>query len=128
MSMIVIWSGRQSTSTTNENMETVKEMILDNRRITIKQVADDVGKSFGSCQAIFTNVLDMKRALAKIVSKLLILTKNNVRMDIAQELLTTFKDDLDLLKKCITGEESCLFFFSGGEKIIERHCCSATVV
>ena len=29
--------GRPSTSTTNENIEAVKKMILDNRRITIKR-------------------------------------------------------------------------------------------
>ena len=46
-------------------------MILDNRRITIRDLADDVGISFGSCQAIFMDVLGMKRAAAKIVPKLL---------------------------------------------------------
>ena len=58
------------TSTTDENIEAVKKMILDNRRITFRDIADDVGISFDSCQAIFTDVLDMKHAAAKIVSKL----------------------------------------------------------
>ena len=35
-------------------------MILDNRRITFREVADDVGISFGSCQAIFTDDLGKK--------------------------------------------------------------------
>ena len=63
--------GLPSTSTTDENIEAVKKMILDNRRSTIREVADDVGVSFGSSQAIFTDVLGMERAAAKIVSKLL---------------------------------------------------------
>ena len=46
-------------------------MILDNRRITIRKVADDIGISFDSCQAIFTDALSMKRTAAKIVAKLL---------------------------------------------------------
>ena len=50
---------RPSTSTTDEDIETAKKMILDNRRITIREVAYDVGISFGICQAIFTNVLGM---------------------------------------------------------------------
>ena len=58
-------------STTDENIEAVKKMILDNRRIDIREVADDVGISFGSCQAIFTSVLGMKCAAAQIVPKLL---------------------------------------------------------
>ena len=45
-----------STSTTDENIEAGKKMILDNRRITVRKVADDVGISFSSCQAIFKDV------------------------------------------------------------------------
>ena len=45
-----------STSTNDENTEAVKKMILDNCRIPIREVADDVGISFGSCQAIFMDV------------------------------------------------------------------------
>ena len=34
--------GRPSTSTTNENTEAVKKIIMKNRRITIREVAEDV--------------------------------------------------------------------------------------
>ena len=34
-----------------------KKMILNNHRITIREVADDVGISFGLCQAIFGTCL-----------------------------------------------------------------------
>ena len=44
-------------------------MIFDNLQITIREVTNDVGISFGSCQAIFTDVLGMKRAAAKIIPK-----------------------------------------------------------
>ena len=63
--------GRPSTPTTDENIEAVKKMILDNRLITIREVPDDVGISFGSCEAIFTDVLGMKRAAEKTFPKLL---------------------------------------------------------
>ena len=64
-------SNRPNIATTDENIEAVERMILDNRRITIREVADDVSISFGSCQTIFTDVLCMKRAAVKIVQKLL---------------------------------------------------------
>ena len=38
--------GRPNTSTTDENIEGVKKMILYNRRMTIRELADDVGISF----------------------------------------------------------------------------------
>ena len=66
-------------------------MILDNSRITIRELADDVGISFGTCQAIFMAVLDMKRAATKIVPKLKNFEQKQHRMDIAQDMLTTIK-------------------------------------
>ena len=55
---------------------------------------------------IFTNFLDIKRAAAKIVPKLLNFEQKQSRMDIAQEMLTMFNYDPDLLNKVITGDES----------------------
>ena len=51
-------------------------------------------------------VIGMKRAAAKIVPKLLNFEQNQHCMDIIQVMLTTFNDDLDFLKKVMTGDES----------------------
>ena len=48
----------------------MKKMILDNHRITIREVANDVGISFDSCHN-FSDVLGMKRAAVYFVPKLL---------------------------------------------------------
>ena len=92
-------------STTDENIEAVKKMILNNRQISIREVADDIGISFGLCQAIFMDVLDMKRATAKIVPKLLNFEQTQHCMDIAQEMLTTFNGDPDLIKNVKTSSK-----------------------
>ena len=68
--------GRPRTSTTDENVKKVKEMVMNDRRITIREVADDVGISIGQCHGIFSNVLGMKRVAAKFVPKLLNLEQN----------------------------------------------------
>ncbi len=60
-----------STLTNYENMKKVEEMIMKDRWITIKEVADDVTRSIGSRRKIFTSVLDMKRVTAKFVPKVL---------------------------------------------------------
>ena len=57
-------SGRPSMSVTDENIEAMKKMILENRRITIREVADNVAISFVSCQAIFTDALGTKHTAA----------------------------------------------------------------
>ena len=46
-----------------------EKMILNNCRLTIREIADDVGVSHGSCQAIFTDVLGKNYVAAKIVAK-----------------------------------------------------------
>ena len=49
---------RPCSSTTAENIEIVKKMFSDNRRIvTVREVAYEVGIPFNSCQAIFRDVL-----------------------------------------------------------------------
>ena len=66
-------------------------MILDYRRITIREVTDEVGISFGSCQAIFMIVLGKKRKAAKIIPKLLNFEQNQRCMDIAQKIQICLK-------------------------------------
>ena len=63
--------GRSSTSTTDKKIQAAKKITLDNCRITVRKATGNVAISFGSYQAIFTEVLGMKRAAAKIVPKLL---------------------------------------------------------
>ena len=93
-------------TTTDENIEAMKKMILDNRQIFIRGCWCDGGISFGSCQAIFMDVLGMKPSAARIVPKLQKFLAKTMRMDIAQDLLTMFNNDPDLLKKIITSDES----------------------
>ncbi|KAK5638146.1 hypothetical protein RI129_012441 [Pyrocoelia pectoralis] len=50
-------AGRLSTSTTDENIDEVKKIILANRQITVREVAEDLNISIGSCHSIFTNDL-----------------------------------------------------------------------
>ena len=77
-----------STSTNDENVEKVEEMVMNDSRITIREVADDVGISIASCHEIFSNVLGMKRVAAKFVPKLLNFEQKQRQMEVAQESLT----------------------------------------
>lgn len=58
---------RLSTSTVDDYVEKVKNMIMDNRRITIREILDDVGILIGLCHAICTDVLSIKRVEIKFV-------------------------------------------------------------
>jgi len=58
-------SGRPSTSTDDIHIDAVPDLILQNRHLTIRETAEDVRISFGSCQAILTEKLNMYRVAAK---------------------------------------------------------------
>ena len=61
----------------------------------------------GEChQSMKTLLQYIKRAAAKIVIQLLNFEQKQRRVDIAQEMLTTFNADPDMLKKVITGDKS----------------------
>lgn len=71
-------TGCPDTSNTDENFEAMKKMIS----VTVREVTKDVGIVFGSCQTIFTDGLDIKRATANIISKLIIFEQKESSMDI----------------------------------------------
>ena len=110
-----------SSSTTDENVEKVKEMVMNDRRITISEVADDVGISIGLCHEIFSNVLGMKRVAAKFVPKLLNFEQKQRRMEVAQESLNKVNDDAELLKRIITGDETWVYGYDVETKSQSSH-------
>lgn len=101
--------GRPSTSKTNETVARVREIIRNNRRLTIREVAEDVGISYGSCQEILTKELGMSRIAAKFVPRLLTDEQKQNRKTIAQELFERTESDQDFLKNIITGDETWIY-------------------
>jgi len=88
--------GRPSTSKTNETVALVREIIRNNRRLTIREVAEDVGISYGWCQEILTKELSMSRIAAKFVPRLLTDEQKQNRKTIAQELFERTESDQDI--------------------------------
>ena len=52
--------GRPSSSHTEETVARVREIIRADRRLTIREVAEDVGLTFATCQKILTEDLQMR--------------------------------------------------------------------
>jgi len=64
-------SGRPSTCTTPEMNAKVHEVILEDRRHTIQDVCNHIGLSYGSCQRIRADELNLRHIATKFVPRLL---------------------------------------------------------
>ena len=56
-----------SISVNNDNIEKVKKIVLENRRVGIREVAEALKISYGSTQHIMVYVLGMKRVAVRLV-------------------------------------------------------------
>ena len=64
-------SGRPSTSKTDDNVVKVRNLVRSDRRLTIREMSDELNLSFYAVQSILTEDLNMRRVSAKFIPKLL---------------------------------------------------------
>ena len=72
--------GRPSTVISDENVDRVHDMVMADRRLTIRKIAQDVGVSYGTVQSILVDVLDMRKLSARWVPR--ILTADHKRLHV----------------------------------------------
>jgi len=87
----------------------VRTIVRNNRRLTVREIADDCGISVGSCDAILTDDLHMKRVCAKFVPRLLTDDQREQRQTIARDLFERSCIDVRFLKIIVTGDESKVY-------------------
>jgi len=87
----------------------VRKIVRNNRRLTVREIADDCGISVGSCDAILTDNLHMKHVCAKFVPPLLTDDQREQRQTIAGDLLERSCEDVQFLKNIVTGDESWVY-------------------
>jgi hypothetical protein len=80
--------------------------MLDNRRITITELFDKLGFSFGLVQFILMEDRDMKCVSLKFIPKLLTVEQKVTCLAVARELQECADQDANLMKTIITGDES----------------------
>jgi len=64
-------SGRPSTSSGNENIDCVHSLVLSDRRLTVRMIAEELGFGKSSVHTILMEHLEMKKVCTKIIPKLL---------------------------------------------------------
>jgi AraC-like DNA-binding protein len=99
-------SGRPSTSRNANIIENERSLILDDRRLTAREIAGEVGISIGSAHSTLTEDLHMCRVVAKFVPKLLSQERQQLRLEVARDMLEGSSGDPEFLKTVITGDET----------------------
>jgi hypothetical protein len=99
-------SGRPSTSKTTENVEKIRELIHEDHCSVIHELTDTAGISYGVCQEILTENLNMHHIAVKFVPRLLTNDQKQQRLNVCLELREEANEDPTCVSKIITGDES----------------------
>ena len=101
-------SGRPSTSIDDPNINKIKEMVLGNRRLTIRELVDMVGISFRSVQTILKNYFGLRRVKSRLVPNFLNFFVKERRLQTCEAMLSTYQG---VYKQIITGDESWIYAY-----------------
>jgi len=100
---------RPSTSRNDNVINQVRTLLMPDRRITLRELADEVGVSIGSVHTILTADLGLRRVSAKFVLKLLTTEQKQLRVEVAQDMLDCAESDSNFMNTVITGDESWVY-------------------
>jgi len=100
---------RPSTSRNDNVINQVQTLVMQDRHITVRELADEVGVSTGSVHTILTVDLGLRTVSPKFVPKLLTMEQKQLRLEITQDMLDCVERDSNFLNTMITGEESWVY-------------------
>ncbi|KAJ4428957.1 hypothetical protein ANN_25953 [Periplaneta americana] len=98
--------GRPQTVRSGAVVERVRNLVMADRRLTVREIAEEIGVSKDSAHAILRDDLNMNRVAAKFVPKLLSPKQKDLRRDVAQDLLDTANTDPGNKKTVVAMEAS----------------------
>ncbi|XP_023311966.1 putative uncharacterized protein FLJ37770 [Anoplophora glabripennis] len=102
-------AGRPSTSTTDDNVTRVRQLLNTDRRLSVRLMSLilDIPKTI--VHEIVTNNLNMRKVCAKMVPKVLTDDQKMNRLETCQENLNMCESDPEFLNNVITGDASWIF-------------------
>ena len=99
--------GHPSIITADENIEAVERIVMRDRQISIRHVAEELAKAKTTIHEIMNNQMGMKKVCTRWVPKLLTPIQRVNRVDRCQELLQQSEVNPAKFSDCIvTGDES----------------------
>ena len=104
-------TGRLTSCTTPETVTRIQELVRQDQRRTIHDIAEEVGTGYGTCQQVLTGELGMHCVAAKFVSRILTADQKHQKVNICTQLRQLASDDEIFLSRVITGDESWVYSY-----------------
>ena len=95
--------GGQQQAELKEKIEKLRQIVRENRRLTVRSIAEQVNINRETVRKILTEDLDMRKVCAKMVPKVLTEKQKQRKVAIWHDLLE--RQD-DILRRVITGGET----------------------
>ncbi|XP_076066074.1 protein GVQW3-like [Oratosquilla oratoria] len=102
-------SGRPSTCGNDQAIAKASAVVMQDRRVTIRGITEEVGIRTFLAHSIVTEDLAMKRVAAKFVPNLLTAEQKQLRVEVSQGMLDSTNSDPDFMNTIITGDESWVY-------------------
>lgn len=110
-------SGRPASASTQENIDRVHHMVMDDRRLTVNQIADAVAISRERVENILHKELGMSKVSARWVPRLLTPDQKHTRLVMSQANLVLLEADPDsFLERFLTQDECWVHHFEAETK------------
>ena len=106
-------SGRPVTVTTSDVIGRVRALILEDRRVSLYEICEQLDMSYGTVQRIVTEKLEMSRVCARWVPHILTEEQMNSRVQTSSYFLSRYqREGLAFLQRLITTDEVWVNFFT----------------
>jgi len=102
-------TGRPRICTTVETVARIQELVHQDRRRTIHEIAEEVEIGYDTCQRVLTEELGMHHVTAKFVPRILTAVQNQQRVNACTGLRQLASDDETFFSRVITGDESWVY-------------------
>ena len=111
-------SGRPNEVVTPENIKKVHQIIFENRKLKLREIADILNISYGSVYDILHENLSMRKLLSKWVPRLLTVDQKRQRVIDSERCLELFRrNKLNFLRRYVTMDETWIHHYTPESKL-----------
>lgn len=106
-------SGRPKDVSTPENVEKIHDIMLNDPKVKLRELAETTKMSYGSVFNIIHDILGMKKLCARWVPRLLTVDQKRIRVTTSQQNLAMFtRNPTEFLRRFITMDETWIHFYT----------------